>query len=135
MIRAAARTALTEPSVLGPPKGALRPGLVAETLRFYDQLRRQSRTIHRFEELLEETLGTDAEDDRGAARMLAQTRFLAATFRGYERRVIESGACDEHVLRDRLMAEPSPNPIRDIVVSVGDWISDPNGLFLAISIS
>ncbi len=124
MIRAAARSASSEPR-------ALRPGLVAEILRFYDQLRRQSRTVRRFEELLEETLLADAEVDRGAAKMLAQTRFLAETFRGYERRVMDSGACDEHALRDRLLAEPSPNPIRDVIVSVGDWIADPNGLYLA----
>ena len=75
-------------------------------LRFYDQLRRQARNVARFEELLDEALSKDAEHDRGAERMLAQTRFLAATFRGYERRVQASGACDEHVLREQLMAEP-----------------------------
>ena len=69
----------------------LRPGFIAEMLRFYDQLRRQARNVARFEELLDEALLRDAEHDRGAERMLAQTRFLAATFRGYERRVEASG--------------------------------------------
>ena len=41
-------------------------------------------------------LSRDAEHDRGAERMLAQARFLAETFHGYERRVVASGACDEH---------------------------------------
>ena len=106
----------------------LRPGLIAEILRFYDQLRRQARNVARFEELLEEALSKDAEHDRGAERMLAQTRFLTAAFRGYEQRVRASGACDEHVLRERLIAEPSSHPVRDIVVTVGDWIADPSGL-------
>ena len=71
----------------------LRPGLIAEMLRFYDQLRRQSQQVKRFEELIEEALGTD-EGDRAAQRMRIQTRFLADAFRDYERRVRESGGCD-----------------------------------------
>ena len=35
----------------------VRPGLVAEILRFYDQLRRQSQQVKRFEELIVEALG------------------------------------------------------------------------------
>ena len=109
----------------------LRPGLVAEMLRFYDQLRRQARNVARFEELLDESLSRDSEHDRGAARMLAQARVLAETFRGYECRVEASGACDEHRLREFLWTHPSSNPIRDIVVTLGDWIADPSGLYLA----
>ena len=108
----------------------LRPGLVAEMLRFYDQLRRQSQQVKRFEELIEEALG-DAPGDRGADRVLQQTRFLAQAFRDYERRVLASGRCDEHGLRDRLIAEPTHPPVRHIVVSVADWIADPDGLFVA----
>jgi ATP-dependent helicase/nuclease subunit B len=108
----------------------LRPGLVAEMLRFYDHLRRQSQRVSRFEELIDEALGGD-ELDRGAARMRAQTKFLADTFREYERRVSESGACDEHTLRERLVYEPAGNPIRDVIVSVPDWIADPAGLYAA----
>jgi len=124
MIRAAAREASTEPR-------PLRPGLVVEILRFYDELRRHARTTRRFEELLEDTLVGVAEDDRGAARMLAQTRFLAATFRGYEQRVLSSGACDEHTLRDRLASELALDPVRHVIVTIGDWIADPDGLHLA----
>jgi hypothetical protein len=125
------------PSTLSLPNGSrdggtrLRPGLVAEMLRFYDQLRRQARNVARFEELLDEALSRDSEHDRGAQRMLAQARFLAETFRGYERRVEMSGACDEHGLRERLCTQPSSNPIRDLVVTLGDWIGDPRGLYLA----
>jgi RecB family exonuclease len=106
----------------------LRPGLVAEMLRFYDHLRRQSQHVNRFEELIGEALGSD-EVDRGAARMRAQTAFLADTFREYERRVEESGGIDEHGLRDRLVSEAAIDPIRHVLVSVADWIGDPAGLY------
>src|SRR5581483_4499822 len=111
-----------------PPAFHLRPGLVAEMGRFYDQLRRQSQTVNRFEELIGTALGSD-DLDRGAARMRQQTRFLADTFREYERRVAASGACDEHVLRDRLIREAAADPIRAVVVTVADWIADENGLY------
>jgi ATP-dependent helicase/nuclease subunit B len=108
----------------------LRPGLVAEMLRFYDQLRRQSQQVNRFEELIEEALGPE-DVDRAAQRMRIQTRFLADAFRHYERRVHESGACDEHTLRERLMAEPAAAPIRQVIVTVPDWIADASGLYQA----
>ena len=110
---------------------ALRPGLVAEMLRFYDQLRRQGQQVARFEELLEEALNRDAEFDRGAARMLQQTRLLSATFRAYERRAADSGGCDEHMLRERLLADPSPSPVGGVIITVADWIADPGGLYAA----
>lgn len=119
-------------SVSAPaPAFRLRPGLTAEMLRFYDQLRRQARGVARFEELMVLAVEPDAETDRGAARTLRQTRFLAAAFAEYERRVRESSACDEHLLRERLIAEPAAEPYRHLVVTVGDWIADPSGLYLA----
>ena len=108
----------------------LRPGLIAEMLRFYDQLRRQSQQVKRFEELIEEALGTD-EGDRAAQRMRIQTRFLADAFRDYERRVRESGGCDEHTLRERLIADPAADPVRRVIVTVPDWIADTEGLYQA----
>ncbi|HEY3045638.1 MAG TPA: hypothetical protein VGJ39_16520, partial [Vicinamibacterales bacterium] len=127
MLQSAAREASLAPG----PGRSLRPGLLAEMLRFYDQLRRQARNVARFEELLDETLSRDSEHDRGAERMLAQARFLAETFRGYERRVQTSGGCDEHGLRERFITHPSSNPIREVIVTLGDWIADPSGLYLA----
>jgi RecB family exonuclease len=109
----------------------LRPGLVSEILRFYDQLRRQSQQIGRFAELIEEAVGAASPVDLGAERILQQTRFLASTFRAYERRVFEAHACDEHALRDHLIAEPTHPPPRHIIVTVQDWIADPDGLFAA----
>src|SRR5262249_50820936 len=108
----------------------LRPGLVAEMLRFYDQLRRQSQQVARFEELIEDALGSD-DLDRATRRMRVQTRFLADGFREYERLVAEAPVCDEHTLRDRLLTESARDPIRHIIVTVADWIAESDGLFLA----
>jgi RecB family exonuclease len=127
MMQAAAIPAAAE---VGNLPFQLRPGLVAEILRFYDQLRRQSQQVRRFEELISEALGGDT-DDRGAVRLIQQTEFLARTFREYERLVVASGACDEHTLRHLLIAETPADGIRHIVVTVSDWIADPAGLFVA----
>jgi RecB family exonuclease len=108
----------------------LRPGLVAEMLRFYDQLRRQSQQVKRFEELIDEALGSD-DLDRAAQRMRTQTQFLADAFRDYERRVRASGGCDEHTLREQLIAEPAADPVRRIIVTIPDWIADAEGLYQA----
>jgi RecB family exonuclease len=108
----------------------LRPGLVAEMLRFYDHLRRQSQHVDRFEQLIVEALGGD-DVDRATARMRGQTRFLARAFREYECRVEASGACDEHTLRDQLIAEPANEPVRHAIVTVADWIADAAGLYSA----
>ena len=105
----------------------LRPGLIAEMLRFYDQLRRQSQTVKRFEELIQEALGSD-DVDRATRRMRIQTLFLADAFRDYERRVRQSGGCDEHMLRERLIAEPAAVPVRRVIVTIPDWIADAEGL-------
>jgi RecB family exonuclease len=110
----------------------LRPGLVAEMLRFYDELRRHSQQTARFEELLTDLLAAAAEGgDRGAERLLKQTRLLSGTFRNYERRVESLGACDEHGLRERLIKGPIDRPPSHIVVTVADWIADPDGLHIA----
>ncbi len=110
----------------------LRPGLVAEALRFYDLLRRQSQQVARFESLLEETLGREDPDaDPGSARVWHQTRFLAEAFRRYEASVQASGASDEHVLRTQLLAETASRPLAHAIVTVADWIADPDGLFVA----
>jgi RecB family exonuclease len=108
----------------------LRPGLIAEMLRFYDQLRRQSQQVARFEQLIAEALGSD-EIDHTAQRMRRQTQFLAETFREYERRAGDSKASDEHMLRARLIAEAAATPIRHVVVTVADWIAEVEGLYVA----
>ncbi len=127
MAQAAARAAAARSSELS---FQLRPGLIAEMLRFYDQLRRQSQQVGRFEDLIEEALGSD-DLDRATRRMRIQTRFLADAFRDYERRVRESGGCDEHTLRERLMAERAADPVRHVIVTIPDWIADAEGLYQA----
>jgi len=128
MAQAAAREAS---DAAGDLPFKVRPGLVAEMLRFYDQLRRQSQQVKRFEELITEALGGGDLDDRGAERLLRQTRFLARTFSGYESRAAGSEAMDEHRLRERLLDDTAAVPVAHVIVTVPDWIADPAGLFLA----
>jgi RecB family exonuclease len=109
----------------------VRPGLVTELLRFYDQLRRQSQLVKRFEELITGALGGGELDDRGAERLLRQTRFVAQTFRGYEERAAATSAVDEHRLRELLLTTATAIPVAHIIVTVPDWIADPAGLFVA----
>jgi RecB family exonuclease len=120
MLHAAAVEAIAAGTL---PPFDVRPGLVAEMMRFYDQLRRQGQGVDRFEELLVESLD---DSDRGGARLLEQTRFLAAAFRAYERRL--GAAVDEHGLRAHLIATAASDPLRHVIVTVADWIADPHGL-------
>ena len=100
-------------------------------IKFYDQLRRQSQAVERFGELIEEAIGGETPGDRGAERMLQQTRFIAQAFSQYEARARASGGFDEHLLRARLIEVALSPPARHIVVTVADWIADPDGLFVA----
>ena len=110
----------------------LRPGLVSEMLKFYDELRRHGQQAARFQELLTGELTSAVEGgDRGAERLLKQTELLARTFLGYEQRLEALGACDEHILRARLIAGPLDHPPVHVVVTVADWIADPAGLHIA----
>lgn len=122
--------AAAEAAGLAPPF-ALRPGLVGEMIVLYDALRRRFRTVEQFERMTAETLEASAEIDRGARRLLQQTRFLAEAFRGYERRLADLGRWDEHLLRAALEQDESAAPVRQVVVTVGDQHGDPAGLWLA----
>lgn len=114
-----------------PPPFRLRPGLQREVLGFYDTLRRHRRTVDDFERLVIGDLEPRAESDRGAERMLQQTRFFLATLRAYEARVAHSGGLDEHALREVLLASGGPSFFEQVVVTVGDRLCDPPGLFAA----
>ena len=48
----------------------IRPGLIGEMLRFYDQLRRQSQQVSRFDELICGALSGNSSEDRVAERIL-----------------------------------------------------------------
>ena len=88
------------------PPFRLRPGLIAEILRFYDALRRHEKDVDAFERLALGMLEPGAELDRGAARLVQQTRFLVAAFREFERRSLEAGL-DEHQLAPASPAAPA----------------------------
>ncbi|MFN8061248.1 MAG: PD-(D/E)XK nuclease family protein [Vicinamibacterales bacterium] len=128
IFREAARTAIAEGQA---PPFTVRPGLVGEMLDLYDGLLRRFRTVERFEEATVERLESTAEIDRGARRLLQQTRFLGAAFRAYRTAIGASGACDEHALRDVLLSTPVRRPLRQVVVTVGDQDLDPSGLWRA----
>ena len=93
MMQAAAKSVSTDVPF------TIRPGLVSQMVRFYDDLRRHAQTVARFEELMEAKLA-GADVDRGAERLLRQTRFLAAAFRRYELAVSEA----EHATNIRFAA-------------------------------
>jgi hypothetical protein len=124
IFRRAARVASEEGA---PSPFKLRPGLIAEILSFYDELCRRERTVDDFERLITGSLEPSVAIDRGAERMLRQTRFLTSAFREFERRVLESGQIDEHRLR-RLLLE-SPCPFRHVILAVADQAADSRGLW------
>ena len=112
------------------PPFRLRPALIAEMLELYDTLRRNQKDVPAFERLALARLAPGAEIDRGARRLVRQTQFLAAAFAEFER---HSAACglDEHMLRQRLLAERAARPIRHAIVSVSDRAFDRHGLHAA----
>jgi hypothetical protein len=110
-----------------PPPFHLRPGLVAEILSFYDALRWNQKDVDVFERLALGLLEPGASYDRGAERLVRQTRFLVAAFREFERRTSAAGG-DEHALRDALLQIPASRPYRHVVLTVTDRTRDPYGL-------
>lgn len=125
LLRAAARAAIDGGT---RPPFTLRPGLVAGMLAFYDGVRRHMRTVGDFERVAVEELERAVDSDRGAVRMLEQTRFLVAAFRGYESRLAGAAISDEHGLRRALLAAPSTR-FSHVVLAVGDRAGDPAGLW------
>ena len=124
----ACRMAIEEGS---EPPFRLRAGLVAEIVRFYDSLQRHLKSVDTFERLALGALEPGAAEDRGAERLVRQTRFLVRAFRHFERLIGTTGGIDEHALRRRLVGEPAPDPWRHVVLAVGDDASDRHGLFPA----
>ena len=112
------------------PPFRLRPALIAEILAFYDELRRRQNLVDDFERRALSQLEPGAADDRGAERLVRQTRFLAAAFREFERRSAQHGV-DEHQLRAQIVAAPAEHPYRHIVLTVSDVAFDADGLFSA----
>jgi RecB family exonuclease len=114
-----------------PAPFRLRPGLIVQILDLYDQLRRRERTVADFARLMTGSLEPSADIDRGAERMLRQTRFLAAAFEDFERSIASTGCLDEHGLRERLLSGDGVSPFRRVVITVADQAADPHGLWSA----
>jgi len=112
------------------PPFDIRPGLISEILRFYDELRQRGNSVDDFERRALYLLEPGASTDRGAERLVSQTRFLAAAFRELERRIAEHGE-DEHARRQRLIDTAATRPYRHIVLTVTDASFDPYGLLPA----
>lgn len=110
------------------PPFRLRPGLIGAMLAFYDEIRQNGRSVDAFERLMVDDLEASAEADRGARRLLRQTRFLVAAFRAYDARVEASGRFDEHRLRRRLIDGAIERPVTDLIVTVADSVAQPGGL-------
>ena len=75
-------------------------------LEFFDSLKRHQKSVDDFERLTMGRLDGGAAGDRGAERLIRQTRFFAAAFREFERRCAASGGVDEHAMRAQLLVEP-----------------------------
>ena len=114
-----------------PPPFRLRPGLVGAILAFYDDLRRHRRSVAAFERIVIGDLEPSAGIDRGALRLLSQTRFLVAAFRAYDRRLDACGGVDEHRLRDMLLAAGTAESASEVVVTVPDRVAHAAGLYPA----
>lgn len=128
LLAAAARTVTA--SGLTLPYEA-RPALVAEMLALYDLVRRLGRSIDDFERNFRNELEKEQDTDRGAARLLEQTTFLAAAYRAYESRLAAPDRSDEHALRERLIREAAPRPVQRVIVSVADRLAEPDGAWPA----
>ena len=111
------------------PPFRIRPGLVGAMLEFFDSLKRHQKSVNDFERLALGRLEGGAEQDRGAERLMRQTRFLSAAFREFEKRCEEAGGVDEHGMRERLLAAEADPPWRHIIVAVRDRAADRYGLY------
>ncbi len=125
ILRAAARAAIDAGA---RPPFTPRPGLIAEMLVFYDAVRRHGRTVDDLERVAVTELEQAVESDRGAVRLLDETHFLVAAFRGYESRLADAGLSDEHTLRRALIDAPA-TCFSHVVVAVGDRAGDASGLW------
>jgi len=107
------------------PPFALRPGLIAEMLAFYDTLLANRRTVDRLESFLVADLEPRVDIDRGAERLLRQTRFLVAAYRGFQARMAEAGGMDEDGLRQALLRSDVAAPWNEMVIATADRAADP----------
>ena len=108
-----------------------RPRLVSEMVLLYESISRLGHSTDTFERLLVGELEPSEAFDRGANRLLRQTKFLVATFRAYQNRLTQTGKLDEASLR-RLLLETSGEPVLNhLVITVADQSADAFGLWPA----
>ena len=74
-------------------------------------------------------LGDEAPTDRGAERLLLQTRFLREAYRIFDARVSALDGLDERALHAALRRSTRPWCPPHVVVSVADHHADPQGLW------
>jgi RecB family exonuclease len=115
---------------LAPPF-QIRPGLLSGMLSLYDGLRRNLRAVDDFERVLTGVLEPGADTDRGAARLLIQTRYLVRVYRKYESLLDDAGVLDEHRLREAVTASGLRAPVAHVIVTVADQAAEPDGLWPA----
>jgi hypothetical protein len=113
------------------PPFQVRPGIVASMLELFESLGRLRRSPAEFERLALRELEPAADVDRGAARLLQQTRFLVAALRDYDARIERSGGLDEPRLRQALRDARPARPLRHLVIALADQTADPAGLWPA----
>ena len=124
LLAAAAADAITRGA---SPPFSMRPGLLAEMLAFYEALLARQRSVDRLESLLVAELEPRVDIDRGAERLLRQTRFLVAAYRAFEARLDDAGGLDDHRLRQACLSGEAVSPYREMIVAVADRPADPAG--------
>jgi CRISPR/Cas system-associated exonuclease Cas4 (RecB family) len=111
------------------PPFLLRPGLVAEMLRFHDQIGRLGHDASAWLDEAAARLSDEASTDRGAERLLLQTRFLQEAYRRFEARVDALEGLDERALRAALRQSARAWCPSHVIVTVADHHADANGLW------
>ncbi len=109
----------------------IRPGLVAEMVQLHAALHRLGHDLDDAAALLMPELEADAASDRGAARLLEQTRFLWAVFAAYDVRLRATGLADERDVRAACLRSPSAFAGLHVVVAVPDHHGAAHGLWPA----
>lgn len=115
----------------GPAPFLVRPGLVAEMARFHDDVHRLGHDLEAAAAHLLPDLEAEASADRGAARLLEQTRFLLDVFADYDTRLHSCGSIDDTGIQHAVRGAGTAVPIRHVIVAVGDHQADADGLWPA----
>jgi CRISPR/Cas system-associated exonuclease Cas4 (RecB family) len=112
-----------------PPPFLLRPGLVAEMLRFHDHIGRLGHQAGQWLDGAAAQLQEEAGTDRGAERLLQQTRFLQQAFRAFEARIDALDGLDDRALRTALRSSARAWCPPHVAIAVADHHADASGLW------